>query len=94
MHTPRISIILPTVGCTTLRRAVTSALAAMGPIDELIVVGDGPQPTARGIMAEITDTRVRYMETVTTHKWGCYQYDIGSMMATGEFLMFLRMTTF
>lgn len=86
--TPHISIIVPTVGRPTLRRTITMAIRAMGMRDELIVVGDGPLPAARAIMAETGDPRIFYMETVPTHKWGCAQYDFGSSRARGDFLMF------
>jgi len=83
-----ISIIIPTLGRPTLERSVSSALAAMGPVDELVVVGDGPQPDARRIMAEVLSPRVRYMETIPSRAWGCLQYDVGSAFALGDFLLF------
>jgi glycosyltransferase involved in cell wall biosynthesis len=83
-----ISIIIPTIGRLSLDRAVMQALDAMGPEDELIVVGDGPQQRARQIMSHRFDPRARYMETLSTRAFGCFQYDVGSMFAIGDFLMF------
>jgi len=85
---PKISILIPTCGRETLDRAINSALAAMGTHDELLVIGDGPSQIARRITSTYSDYRLRYLETPPTHKWGCFQYDFGSMVATGEFLMF------
>ena len=42
--TPRLSIIIPTTGRPSLARALASlAPAGIGPEDEVIVVGDGPE---------------------------------------------------
>lgn len=85
----RVSVIIPTLGRTCLPRTVLSALAAMGPEDELLVVADGPSQAARLMMAELYDPRTRYLETVVTHHIGTEQLDLGSEVATGDWLMFL-----
>jgi glycosyltransferase involved in cell wall biosynthesis len=83
----KLSIITPTLGRPTLKRAVDSALAAMGPVDELIVVGDGPQPNAH--WCEDYDSRLQYVEYGPTRCWGAAQYDWGMELATGDWIMFL-----
>lgn len=42
--TPRVSAIIPTVGRSTLRRAIESVLGQTRPVDEIIVVADTDQP--------------------------------------------------
>src|SRR6185436_16843663 len=51
---PTITVVLPTISRTTLARALDS-LAAQSwmPGDELILVGDGPQPAARQLFSEL-----------------------------------------
>lgn len=83
-----LSMIVPTLGRPTLTRTIHQAIDAMGPNDELIIVSDGPSVAAREQVAKIDDPRIRYMETIPTRKWGCHQYDIGSMFALSNFLMF------
>lgn len=85
----RLSIIIPTLGRTTLQRAVNSALASMGPQDELLVVSDGYFRHARQVMLWTDDPRTRFIETAPSRSWGTMQYDVGMAMATGEWCVFL-----
>jgi hypothetical protein len=61
----------------------------IGPNDEVIVIGDGDQPIARGILS-IMDTRFHYFEyTDFTGGKGNAQRDFGMAKATKPFLMFI-----
>jgi len=84
----KISIIIPTLGRPTLRRAVQSALASMSLEDELIVVGDGPISDKVRWVGELYP-RAIYYETPPTRCWGAAQLDRGMGLATGDWLMFL-----
>jgi len=84
-----ISVIIPTLGRVQLERAVRSVTSQLGPLDELIVVGDGPTERGRRIMANTFDPRTFYVETEATRSWGTHQYDVGSWRARGDWLMFL-----
>lgn len=84
----KLSVIVPTVGRPTLIVAIKDLLAEMIPEDEILVVGDGPQPDARAI-AEGIDPRVRYLEHGPTRNWGHSQRNATMAMAQGTHIMFL-----
>lgn len=86
---PTISILLPTCGRDTLSRAIQSVVPQLESGDELIVIGDGPQPTARSDVAAINDNRLVYSECGPTHFFGNAQRNLGMSRATGEYLAFL-----
>ena len=85
----KLSVIIPTLGRSTLGRAVRSVIQNLEPQDELIVVADGPSNPARRTMLENWDSRAIYAETQPTRVWGAFQYDIGATMARGDFLVHL-----
>lgn len=82
----RISFIVPTIGRPTLRDLISTLRAEIGPEDEVLVVGDGSQPIARGIMS-LPDWRFHYFEH-SGHTVGNAQRDFAIKRATGDFLMF------
>lgn len=84
---PAFSIITPTIGRPTLARALLSAARQLGPYDEHIVIGDGPQPEAQAMAGEYRHTR--YLQTPQTGGFGNAQRDAGIMQATGDYLLFL-----
>lgn len=87
MRPRRISFILPTCGRDTLRRVVSQLRTEIGGEDEVIVVGDGVQPVARGVMC-LQDWRFKYFE----HQGGDHgdpQRDFAIARASGDFLMFI-----
>ena len=61
---PAFSIITPTIGRPELARALLSAARQLGPYDEHIVIGDGPQPEAQAMALEYRHTR--YIQTPRT----------------------------
>lgn len=83
----RLSVVMPTIGRTTLLAAVRSVVDQMLPTDELIVVGDGPQPRARDILAKIDHAGLLYMETWPTHHTGAEQLDQAMAAATGRYIL-------
>jgi hypothetical protein len=89
---PRLSIIVPTCGRPCLQTALESLVAAGAlPTDEVIVVGDGPQPAARAIVEAFPSKSlwIRYLEHGPTHVNGIAQRNYAMPMASGTHLMFL-----
>lgn len=84
---PAFSIITPTIGRPELARALLSAARQLGPYDEHIVIGDGPQPEAQAMALEYRHTR--YIQTPKTGGFGAVQRDAGIAQATGDYLIFL-----
>lgn len=89
MPSPKLSIIIPTIGRQSLGRTINSIRAALHDFeDEIIVVGDGPQLVARGIMS-LPDWRFHYFEHGPTNQYGNAQRDFGVEKATGDFVWFV-----
>ncbi len=89
---PRLTIILPTCGRPTLKAALDSVLPQLVPGDELLVVGDGPQPAGRTLLASLDDfpsPNVRYFEHGPTGFYGNAQRNFAQERAAGDLLMFL-----
>lgn len=86
---PKLSIIIPTIGRDHLWYTIASIREQLGTHeDEIIVVGDGQQLIARGIMS-IPDWRFHYFEHGPTNHSGNEQRDFGMDRATGDFLWFV-----
>ena len=82
---PTLSIIIPTLGRPLLGKILRELAAQLGPLDEVLVVGDGPQPTAESIVAG-TDPRIRYLEGEQDHCWGHPQRNWAMARAKGTHL--------
>jgi hypothetical protein len=84
----KLSLICPTIGRSTLDRLVQSVLPQMQDGDELIVVGDGPQPRAKAIVDQYP--QVIYDELpVRVGDFGCTPCDHGIAKATGDVVFFI-----
>jgi len=79
-----ISYILPTCGRSTLERAIKSIKTDN--TDEIIIVGDGPQPSAEEICRRYN---LCYLETEPNHCSGNAQRNMAMSIAKCEFLAFL-----
>jgi glycosyltransferase involved in cell wall biosynthesis len=86
---PSISVVVPTCGRPTLQRALESVRPQMGTEDEIIVVGDGKQPSARRTVVACNDKRIRYFEHGPTAFWGNAQRNFGTQLARGAYIAFL-----
>jgi hypothetical protein len=84
---PTISFIVPTKGRWALQRLISHLRDEIGGEDEVLVIGDGPQPVARGIMS-FGDWRFSYSETPPTGHWGNAQRAFGIDRAARDFLFF------
>jgi len=85
---PRITAITPTCpNRPSLARAVGAIRQQLGPDDRQIIVGDGPVPAARDLVAALADPRISYVEGPHTHFWGYAQREYGMKLANlGHYL--------
>lgn len=87
----RLSVIVPTCGRTTLENTLRSAFACgMRPQDEIIVVGDGPQPKAKEIVERFGSKQIKFIETEAGDwRGGGHQRNTGMDRASGSHLIFM-----
>ncbi len=83
------SIIIPTCGRPEISRMLTSLTSQLGPNDEVLVVGDGPQPVSGAAVKALGDKRVRYIEGPLTQRLGNAQRDLGRAEAKNPYLWFV-----
>lgn len=89
LQVPRLSIIIPTIGRETLARTLASiAQQKLIAGDEVLVVGDGPQPAAAAIFAA-SCLPGRYLDGPEIHDWGGSQRTAGMRRARGDLLLFM-----
>jgi glycosyltransferase involved in cell wall biosynthesis len=81
------TIITPTKGRPTLARTLRSA--TLGPRDEWLVIGDGPQPVAQSIVEAMGDSHIRYTEGPQTGDYGNARRQMGMEMAVNDYLLFI-----
>lgn len=82
------SIIVPTCGRPTLKRALDSAVGQLRAGDRVLVVGDGRQTDAERTCADYTRS-VRYLEGPQTSCFGNRQRQLGMLRAWADYLLFL-----
>lgn len=87
MSKPTISVLIPTHGRMSIRTILSELSEQMAPTDEIIVVGDGPQPGTEAVCLEYP--LVKYFEGPKTNVWGLAQLDVAQEKATGDFLAFV-----
>lgn len=83
-----LSIVIPTLGRASLKKAVDSIIPQLSEDDEIVVVSDGPSERAKQI-CETFLKRVRYFEHGPTRKWGHAQRNFGMERAAGTHLAFM-----
>ena len=85
----RFSIITPTCGRETLKRTLDSMVAnGLSAEDEVIIVGDGPQPRAFEIAQQYQGRiNYRYMQTEPDHCVGHPQRNLAMPYASGTHLL-------
>lgn len=86
MSSPRLSVIVPTMGRKTLLATLASIQPQLMPEDEIVLIGDGEVPTARTMAATFS---ARYFETPPSRSLGDEQRNYGMSVAHGDFLLFM-----
>jgi glycosyltransferase involved in cell wall biosynthesis len=82
------SVIIPTLGRSTLRAMLASIAGQdLGASDEVLVIGDGPQPAAE-LLARDLGPPFRYLEGPLEHAFGDPQREYGMARARGDYLLF------
>jgi glycosyltransferase involved in cell wall biosynthesis len=83
---PSFSILIPTIGRPLLASLFQELLPQLGPHDEVMVIGDGPQPAARAMVAGM-DRRVQYCEFGPAHCWGHPQRNWAMKLASRSHIL-------
>lgn len=86
-----IAVLVPTIGRTTLARAVNSATQAKMFLtgDQVIVVGDGDLPAARAMLRPLYWAGLAYLEIEHVGDWGSTPLDHAIAFAKADYLFFL-----
>lgn len=89
MKDDSISVIIPTIGRLSLAATLDSMIHQIDDDDQVIVVGDGPQPVARSI-AGAYDGKVKYLETPErANDFGATPRNFGIDVADRPYLAFM-----
>jgi len=88
---PALSIIIPTCGRPSLARTLQSIqTGGISKEDEVLVLGDGPQPGAQRIAESFSSQmKIVYTETERDGHWGHFQRNAGMRLAKGTHLLFI-----
>lgn len=86
---PTISIITPTIGRDSLKVMLDGLLPQIEDGDEVLIIGDGPQPNAKKIVDDLSSPRIRYWETPPIKNYGNPQRNEAIALANGDYLMFV-----
>lgn len=81
-----LSVMIPTIGRECLSKLLAELVPQLCLDDEVLVVGDGPQPRAAEIIKGI-DARVIYHEHGPDHAWGHPQRNWAMRRSRGTHLM-------
>ena len=84
-----LSIVIATSGRSSLEPLLSELTSQITADDEIIVIGDGPQPKARKT-AESFKPKIRYTEYGPIRCWGHPQREIGMKLAGKEYVSFLN----
>ena len=86
---PSLSIIVPTVGRASLAATIQSLDYQLGPLDEVVVVSDGPNPQIKPLIAAAGPKYV-YLETAQRMwDYGATPRNIGISRARGRYIGFM-----
>lgn len=86
---PSVSVITPTIGRASLKVMLGRLLPQLGPRDEILLVGDGPQPQARAIVKELASPLIRYWEYGPSMNYGNPQRNNALLQAKCDYLVYV-----
>lgn len=89
LQMPSISIITPTIGRDSLKVMLDGLLPQLTQGDEVLIVGDGPQPNAKLIVDALASPFIRYWESPPIKNYGNPQRNEAISEAKGDYLMFV-----
>lgn len=84
-----ITIITPTIGRESLRKMLDVLVPQLLPSDEVIVIGDGPQPVAENIVRSFDRSEICYLEHGPIRNYGNPQRNLAISMARGKYIHFV-----
>lgn len=84
-----VSIITPTIGRDSLKTMLDKLVPQLEDGDEVLVIGDGPQPNAKHIIDLVGDPLVKYSELGPIWNYGNPQRNLGIEQAKGDYIMFV-----
>lgn len=87
-----VSVILSTIGRSTLPQVLEDVLPQLEDGDELIVVADGPiaiVDTQGPVKIDLSDPHVKYVQIPKADDYGCTPKDVGMQLARGDVLWFV-----
>lgn len=85
---PKVSVVIPTFNrANTIVRAVTSVLNQTYEDFELIIIDDGSKDNTKEVIAQIQDTRVRYIKS-PINRGAANARNSGIRAAKGEYIAF------
>lgn len=84
-----LAYIIPTIGRSTLGRAVDGIIRELWDADQLFVVADGPRDQARQIMHPRWRPNVYYLEIPHRGDWGSSAIDYATRLAKADYLCYL-----
>lgn len=86
---PSVCVITPTIGRDSLRTMLQGLLPQLAPGDEVLIIGDGPQPNAQKIVDEIKSPLIRYWDIPLIRNYGNPQRNIALQEAKADYIMFV-----
>lgn len=84
---PSVCVITPTIGRDSLRVMLSGLLPQLAPGDEVLIIGDGPQPNAQKIVDEIKSPLIRYWDIPLIRNYGNPQRNIALREAKADYIM-------
>lgn len=86
---PSVCVITPTIGRDSLRTMLKGLLPQLTEGDEILIIGDGPQPNALKIVDEFKNPIIRYWEIPLIRNYGNPQRNIALKEAKADYVMFV-----
>jgi len=85
-----LSIVTPVIRAGTLRRMLSQLAPQLTPRDEVLIVGDGPQPECRKVVESFGLDNLRYWDMIPAPRnWGNPQRNEAIGKARGTHLVFI-----